>query len=83
MLARQGWSIAPDVAAEGGAGYGVRGNHGSVFGDLTARAVQPDDTLVVFFGSRNDQRSTRRRWPSPPTTPSRWRGAPRRTPVCW
>ena len=55
MLGRQGWSIAPDVAAEGGAGYGVRGNHGSVFGDLTARAVQPDDTLVVFFGSRNDQ----------------------------
>ena len=56
MLARQGWSIAPDVAAEGGAGYGVRGNRGSVFGDLTARAVQPDDALVVFFGSRNDQR---------------------------
>jgi phospholipase/lecithinase/hemolysin len=55
MLARQGFRITPDVAAEGGAGYGVRGNHGSVFGDLTARAVRPDDTLVVFFGSRNDQ----------------------------
>ena len=55
MLASQGLSIAPDVVAEGGAGYGVRGNHGSVFGDLTALAVRPDDALVVFFGSRNDQ----------------------------
>lgn len=55
MLARQGLNIVPDVAAEGGAGYGVKGNHGNVFGDLTARAVQPDDALVVFFGSRNDQ----------------------------
>ena len=35
-LARQGFPVTPDVAAEGGAGYGVRGNHGSVFGDLTA-----------------------------------------------
>ena len=54
-LARQGVQVAPDVAAEGGAGYGVRGDHGSMFGDLTARAVHPDDVLVVFFGSRNDQ----------------------------
>ena len=36
------------------AGYGTRGNHGSVFEDLTADAVKPDDALV-FFGSRNDQ----------------------------
>ena len=54
-LARQGVQVVPDVAAEGGAGYVVRGDHGSVFGDLTARAVHPDDVLVVFFGSRNDQ----------------------------
>jgi lysophospholipase L1-like esterase len=54
-LARQGFQINPDVAAEGGSGYGVRGNHGSVFRDLTPRAVRPDDTLVLFFGSRNDQ----------------------------
>jgi lysophospholipase L1-like esterase len=54
-LARQGFQVTPDVAAEGGAGYGVRGNHGSVFGDLTPRAVRPDDAVVVFFGSRNDQ----------------------------
>ena len=54
-LARQGVRVAADVASEGGAGYGVRGNHGSVFEDLTARAVHPDDALVVFFGSRNDQ----------------------------
>ena len=55
LLARQGIAVAPDVAAEGGAGYGTRGNHGSVFEDLTADAVKPDDALVVFFGSRNDQ----------------------------
>jgi len=55
ILAIQGLAVAPDIAAEGGAGYGVPGNHGSVFGELTARAVHPDDDLVVFFGSRNDQ----------------------------
>jgi lysophospholipase L1-like esterase len=54
-LAHQGVQVAADVSSEGGAGYGVRGNHGSVFEDLTARAVHPDDSLVVFFGSRNDQ----------------------------
>jgi lysophospholipase L1-like esterase len=55
MIAGQGFQITPDVAAEGGAGYGIRGNRGSVFADLTPRAVRPDDALVVFFGSRNDQ----------------------------
>jgi lysophospholipase L1-like esterase len=54
-LAHQGLQLAPDVAAEGRAGYGVRGDHGSLFVDLTNRAVRPDDALVVFFGSRNDQ----------------------------
>jgi lysophospholipase L1-like esterase len=54
-LARQGTPITADVQAEGGAGYGTRGNEGSVFEDLTSRAVTKDDKLVVFFGSRNDQ----------------------------
>lgn len=54
-LAARGERIAADVAAEGRAGYGAPGDHGSVFEDLTARAVKPDDALVVFFGSRNDQ----------------------------
>jgi hypothetical protein len=54
-LAHQGVQISPDVASEGRAGYVVRGDHGSVFADLTNRAVHPDDALVVFFGSRNDQ----------------------------
>lgn len=54
-LARRGLYVRADVAAEGGAGYGVRGNAGGLYGDLTARAVQADDALVVFFGSRNDQ----------------------------
>ena len=54
-LGARGLRIAADVSAEGKAGYAVPGDHGSVFEDLTARAVKPDDVLVVFFGSRNDQ----------------------------
>ncbi len=54
-LASYRMPITADVGAEGGAGYGTRGNRGSVFEDLTARTVRPDDVLVVFFGSRNDQ----------------------------
>lgn len=54
LLERDGKPIAATVAAEGGAGYGVPGNHGSTFTDLTSRAVDPGDVLVVFFGSRND-----------------------------
>jgi lysophospholipase L1-like esterase len=54
-LAQRGVRIAPDVSAEGRAGYGVPGDHGSIFVDLTGRAVKPEDALVVFFGSRNDQ----------------------------
>jgi hypothetical protein len=52
---RQGVQISPAVASEGRAGYVVPGDHGSVFEDLTARAVHPDDALVVYFGSRNDE----------------------------
>lgn len=55
MLAQQGVRVAAGAASECGAGYVVRGNHGSVFEDLTTRAVRPDDALMVFFGSRNDQ----------------------------
>jgi hypothetical protein len=54
-LARQGAPVSADVQAEGGAGYGTRGDHGSVFEDLTAKAVTSADRLVVFFGSRNDE----------------------------
>ncbi len=54
-LGKRGLQIAADVAAEGRAGYVVPGDHGSIFQDLTARAAKPDDVLVVFFGSRNDQ----------------------------
>lgn len=54
-LAQDGVPVAATVAAEGGAGYGVPGNRGGRFEDLTARAVRPDDTAVVYFGSRNDQ----------------------------
>jgi lysophospholipase L1-like esterase len=55
LLAREGVPVAANVAAEGGAGYGTRGDHGSVFEDLTADAVKPADVVVVYFGSRNDQ----------------------------
>jgi lysophospholipase L1-like esterase len=55
QLSQHGMPITADVGAEGGAGYGTRGNRGSIFEDLTERTVKPDDHLVVFFGSRNDQ----------------------------
>ncbi|MGW0163336.1 Rv0518 family GDSL lipase [Mycobacterium sp. NPDC003323] len=55
IMAAQGRPVVADVAAEGRAGYGVRGDRGSLFWDLTTRAVRPDDRLIVFFGSRNDQ----------------------------
>jgi hypothetical protein len=54
-LTQRGVRIGADVSAEGRAGYGVPGDHGSVFEDLTGRAVKPEDALVVFFGSRNDE----------------------------
>ncbi|OBA61554.1 hypothetical protein A5647_09950 [Mycobacterium sp. 1100029.7] len=56
-LTKRGMQIAPDVAAEGRAGYVVPGDHGSIFQDLTARVAKSEDVLVVFFGSRNDQGS--------------------------
>lgn len=55
VLSARGSRVSADVAAEGRAGYAVTGDHGSIFEDLTAHAVQSDDALVVFFGSRNDQ----------------------------
>lgn len=63
LLAAEGVEVDADVAAEGGAGYGQRGVRGSVFQDLTARAVRRGDALVVFFGSRNDQPVDPRRLP--------------------
>jgi lysophospholipase L1-like esterase len=54
-LSQHGIAVTPTVVAEGGAGYCTRGNRGSVFEDLTVRAVKPSDALVVFFGSRNDK----------------------------
>lgn len=55
LLARRGVEVNADVSAEGGAGYGVPGNRGNVYEALASRAIRPDDTLVVYFGSRNDQ----------------------------
>lgn len=55
LLAAEGVEVDADVGAEGGAGYGERGNRGSLFIDLTARTVRRSDDVVVFFGSRNDQ----------------------------
>lgn len=63
ILAAEGVEVDADIAAEGGAGYGQRGHAGSVFGDLTARAVRRSDQLVVFFGSRNDQPVDPQRFP--------------------
>lgn len=63
LLAAQGLKVDANVVAEGGAGYGIRGNHGNVFEDLTIKAVKRDDVLVVFFGSRNDQPVDKQTYP--------------------
>lgn len=55
ILAAQQTAVTADVNAEGGAGYGTRGSHGHVFEDLADGVVKSDDSLVVFFGSRNDE----------------------------
>lgn len=55
LLASEGIGVVADVAAEGAAGYGHIGLGGDLFRDLATRVVRPDDALVVFFGSRNDE----------------------------
>lgn len=55
MLAQQGVVVDGAVAAEGAAGYGHRGVDGDLFRDLLTRVARPDDALIVFFGSRNDE----------------------------
>jgi hypothetical protein len=83
LLAARGIDINADIAAEGGAGYGQPGNHGSIFQDLTARVVRRDDQLVVFFGSRNDQPVNPQQFPelAAYTFHLAHFGAP--TPRCW
>jgi len=43
--------------ASGGSGYVNPGPKGRVFRDLIPESVKPTTDLVVFFGSRNDQRN--------------------------
>lgn len=59
QLRAHGIDVVARVGAEGGAGYVQGGRHtGEVFADKIAAAVRPNDTLVVFFGSRNDSRAS-------------------------
>lgn len=55
LLAQKGMDAVADVAAEGAAGYGHPGIRGDLFRELATTVVRPDDALVVFFGSRNDE----------------------------
>lgn len=54
-LANKGVKVDAAVEAQGGAGYGHRGDQGADFETLAAKAVTDDDNLVVFVGSTNDQ----------------------------
>ncbi|MHC9296677.1 SGNH/GDSL hydrolase family protein [Mycobacterium sp. LTG2003] len=48
--------VEADVKGEGGSGYVTPGsNGGTTFAQRVATTVRPDDTMVVFFGSRNDR----------------------------
>jgi len=53
-LTEAGLPVSPDVSAIGGTGYVNRAGGTEVFGERAAKIVSPDDTLVVFIGSRND-----------------------------
>jgi lysophospholipase L1-like esterase len=53
-LRSTGIDVAPNVSGRGGSGYVHRGLDGTVYPEEAERLVWPDDTLVVFFGSRND-----------------------------
>jgi lysophospholipase L1-like esterase len=57
QLQGQGEVITPAVGFEGGSGYVHPGNQrGGVFADQVPKVVQPDDRLVVLFGSTNDSK---------------------------
>jgi lysophospholipase L1-like esterase len=49
----EGYSIAPTVSGEGGAGYAHPGYRGGTFAQK-ADVIQPYSELIVFFGSAND-----------------------------
>lgn len=60
QLRERGIDVDARVGAEGGAGYVQGGRRtGEVFADKIAVAVRPNDSLLVFFGSRNDSRASR------------------------
>jgi lysophospholipase L1-like esterase len=52
-LRAKGFSIAPTVSGEGGAGYAHPGYLGGTFAEK-ASAIERSSELVVFFGSAND-----------------------------
>lgn len=55
-LKGQGVDTAMRIGFEGGSGYVHPGNQrGGVFADQIPKVVNPDDRLVVVFGSRNDK----------------------------
>jgi len=49
-----GITTIPEVSGEGGSGYVQRGPRGTVFGEEAARLIGAEDSVIVFFGSRND-----------------------------
>jgi lysophospholipase L1-like esterase len=54
-LQSHGIEVVPHVSAAGGSGYvQPGGDNGSVFPEEAARLVAPNDSVIVFFGSRND-----------------------------
>jgi lysophospholipase L1-like esterase len=53
-LRSEGIEVLPHVSGEGGSGYVQRGDEGTTFPEEAARLVAPNDSVIVFFGSRND-----------------------------
>jgi lysophospholipase L1-like esterase len=53
-LRGQGIDVVPAVSGQGGSGYVQRGTAGTIYGEEAARLTAPDDSVILFFGSRND-----------------------------
>ena len=53
-LQSQGIALEPLISGDGGSGYVEVGLNGTTFEGQGVGLIEPDDRVIVFFGSRND-----------------------------
>lgn len=59
QLRANGFDVVVNFGAEGASGYVSHGNRGGVFQGKISTTVKTDDSIVIFFGSRNDSRASK------------------------